>query len=733
MSVPYPLISDTAPWVQSIAGLNQFVYSTTWTADTASDILVYSRTSIVDANDGTQLVSSNDYSVAFIGDENIVQVTFGALVNPPQGNIVTIMRNTPSDRMNLYTNTNFTASMLNSDFGTLTLIDQDLALSTDKFSPHYYNSSTTQSMDPVTGLGYDEILPVLGANQFWAKDDDNLQFIAVSLNNGELPIAGPFVIYEADAGLAQGFNLGLLGNGILAQTVLAGTATPYVIPIPVTTSIGGSGLTSTTPYALLLGGETPIAPFAQITDLGTAGYVLTSNGAGANPSFQNPIYIEGIVGTANQINVVHTLDPNVATISLSSTMIAPGTFTIAGTVVADAIINDNTMTTATATNLSTSSAIKAYADTIAAGFSVISACVAATTTNFDSTYANGASGVGATLTALVNGAAGNVDGIVMVLSSRVLFKDQTTTFQNGVYTLTTIGDGATPAVFTRATDYDTAADIAPGELVPILEGTVNSGSIWLQTQTVAAVGTSAIIFSIFVQPANTYVTLATTQTVTGTKTFVTPVLGAATGTSLSLSGELSAGSASFTTALPVLSGGTGVTTSTGSGSVVRATSPTLVTPVLGASSATSITFSSTSGIIGTTTNDNAAAGSVGQEISSKVVRAAGITLTTAVVANLTTISLTAGDWDVGGNTVFENTAGAMTTTQSSTNQTSLNLGGIEDRSYLDTSGTYIIRGSNVPTSRVSLSSPATMFLVVAAHFSSGTTKVSGNLFARRVR
>lgn len=48
-------------------------------------------------------------------------------------------------------------------------------------------------------------------------------------------------------------------------------------------------------------------------------------------------------------------------------------------------------------------------------------------------------------------------------------------------------------------------------------------------------------------------------------------------------------SLTLTTPLPAAQGGTGTTTSTGSGSVVLATSPTLVTPVLGAASATSIT------------------------------------------------------------------------------------------------------------------------------------------------
>ncbi len=46
----------------------------------------------------------------------------------------------------------------------------------------------------------------------------------------------------------------------------------------------------------------------------------------------------------------------------------------------------------------------------------------------------------------------------------------------------------------------------------------------------------------------------------------------------------------ITGTLPVANGGTGVTTSTGSVNVVLSTSPTLVTPILGAATATSITF-----------------------------------------------------------------------------------------------------------------------------------------------
>lgn len=49
---------------------------------------------------------------------------------------------------------------------------------------------------------------------------------------------------------------------------------------------GGTGKTSATAYAVLCGGTTSTAAFQSIASVGTAGQVLTSNGAGALPTFQ---------------------------------------------------------------------------------------------------------------------------------------------------------------------------------------------------------------------------------------------------------------------------------------------------------------------------------------------------------------------------------------------------------------------------------------------------------------
>jgi hypothetical protein len=140
---------------------------------------------------------------------------------------------------------------------------------------------------------------------------------------------------------------------------------------------------------------------------------------------------------------------------------------------------------------------KQYADAIAAGIDFKAACYAATTANLNATYLNGVSGVGATLTNAGALAAFSVDGVSPPINSRILVKNQSTTYQNGCYTLTTVGSGAVAWILTRSTDYDEVAEIFPGTLFPIENGTVNSVTSWIETATVAAIGTDPITFSQF--------------------------------------------------------------------------------------------------------------------------------------------------------------------------------------------------------------------------------------------
>lgn len=137
---------------------------------------------------------------------------------------------------------------------------------------------------------------------------------------------------------------------------------------------------------------------------------------------------------------------------------------------------------------------KSYVDALSAGLTFKTSVVCATTSNLNGAYLNGTLGVGATLTNVGTLAAFTVDGITPTINQRVLVKNQTSQFQNGIYTITTLGTGAVAWILTRATDYDQVAEINPGDIIPVSTGTVQANTSWLQTGFVSTMGTSLITF-----------------------------------------------------------------------------------------------------------------------------------------------------------------------------------------------------------------------------------------------
>ena len=170
-------INNTLPWTQAVATAGQTVFSTNWTADVATDVVVYSRTTGVDPDDNTQLVPSTDYNVAFIGSNEYIQVTFN--VARAADDIVTVMRNTPADRLNLYINTNFTPTMLNGDFGRQVMMIQQRVLCDNALSVKY-NNSATLNPNQIT----DNILPYLPPGYGWMKNLANTRIVAALFGGG---------------------------------------------------------------------------------------------------------------------------------------------------------------------------------------------------------------------------------------------------------------------------------------------------------------------------------------------------------------------------------------------------------------------------------------------------------------------------------------------------------------------------------------------------------------------
>ena len=152
---------------------------------------------------------------------------------------------------------------------------------------------------------------------------------------------------------------------------------------------------------------------------------------------------------------------------------------------------------------STDAANKQYVDDVAQGLNIHAASYAATTANLNATYSNGTSGVGATLTNAGAQAAFATDGTTPSLNDRILVKNQTTTSQNGIYTLTTVGSGSTNWVLTRATDFDTPTEIAGGDFTFVDNGTSLANTGWVCINEVTTVGTDPIVFEQF-SGAGTY-------------------------------------------------------------------------------------------------------------------------------------------------------------------------------------------------------------------------------------
>lgn len=331
-----------------------------------------------------------------------------------------------------------------------------------------------------------------------------------------------------------------------------------------------------------------------------------------------------ITGTANQIAA--SPSTGAVTISLPAAVVMPGTLTLN----ADPIAN-------------LEAATKQYVDAIAGGFELKNACFSAATTNLTATYNNGATGIGATLTNSGTQAIFATDGTTPAINSRILVQFQTSMLQNGIYTLTAVGSAFTNWVLTRSTDYDTSAQIVPGSLVPVTNGTLYASTSWLQTATVTTVGTDPISFIqfTFANPVTNVAGTANRITSTGGQMPVIDISASYVGqSSITTVGALSSGSlaSGFTVISPAL-GGTGVNNSThtltlggntaftgaftfagaltantsvtfpvsgnllsdsagttGTGAFVLQTSPTLITPTLGVASATSVALGVTGSI-----------------------------------------------------------------------------------------------------------------------------------------
>ncbi len=145
----------------------------------------------------------------------------------------------------------------------------------------------------------------------------------------------------------------------------------------------------------------------------------------------------------------------------------------------------------------TDAANKQYVDAVAEGLHVHASVHAlidtplATITGDTVTYDNGTSGVGATLTltTALDIAGGDLDGDTDITTGdRIIINGESTAAHNGIYVVTST------TVLTRATDFDTSAEMAGGDFVWITHGTTYADTGWVLGEPVTTVGTTAVSF-----------------------------------------------------------------------------------------------------------------------------------------------------------------------------------------------------------------------------------------------
>jgi len=375
-----------------------------------------------------------------------------------------------------------------------------------------YNT-TLQQFEGYTSTGWNQFSLTGGVTSFSAGSTG---FTPSTNTTGVVTLAGTLNTSSGGTG-TSGLTGYVYGNGAGAMTASTTIPTTALSGTVTNAQLANSAITING-SSVSLGGSVTVT--ATATNALTIGTGLT--GTSYNGSAPVTIAIDSTVATLTGSQTLtnksisgstNTLT-NIGNASLTNSSLTVGTTAIS---LGSSSLTLGGLTTVTVTQDPTAAldlATKQYVDAVAEGLHVHAACAAATPGTLASitggtvTYNNGTAGVGATLTLSV--ALTVLDGYTLLNGDRVLVKNEATQANNGIYTWATGG-----TVLTRATDFDTAVEMASGDFTFVSNGTLYASTGWVQTDPVTVVGTSPVTWVQFsgsgAYTAGTGLTLKGTQ------------------------------------------------------------------------------------------------------------------------------------------------------------------------------------------------------------------------------
>jgi hypothetical protein len=268
-----------------------------------------------------------------------------------------------------------------------------------------------------------------------------------------------------------------------SRAVISNSSSKIAVSATTDTELGYvSGVTSAiqtqidTKQATITGGATTITS----SDL-TASRALASNSSGkvavSAVTSTELGYVSGVTSAIQtQLGTKLTASNNLSDVSSTSTARTNlGLGTIATQNANNVALTGGTITGLGDPSSSSEAATKNYVDNLVTGLRTRVIARVASTANVVLT------------SGLENGDV--LDGVTLATGNRVLLKNQTTTSQNGLYTVVASGTAS------RDIEFDIISEIA-GQLILISEGTTNADTMYLcTTDTSATLGSSAITYT----------------------------------------------------------------------------------------------------------------------------------------------------------------------------------------------------------------------------------------------